>query len=89
MAKADCVGTVWFILNIIFYLINLTMTATRAIKHPKVFKQSFYDRAEGVWFPTSIIAMATLLIGTILLGIPFCGVSLPFALGDGADDSNG
>jgi hypothetical protein len=51
------------------------MSITRAIKYPKVFKQSFYDRAEGVWFPTSVIGMATLLIGTMLFGIPKCGVS--------------
>jgi hypothetical protein len=51
------------------------MTITRAIKYPKVFKQSFFDRAEGVWFPTSVIGMATLLIGTMLFGIPYCGVS--------------
>lgn len=51
------------------------MMLTRAIKYPKVFKQSFYDRAEGVWFPTSVIGMATLIIGTMLFGVPYCGVS--------------
>lgn len=68
-------GSIFFILNIIFYLINVTMTISRAVRHPKVFKQSFYDRSEAVWFPTSVIGMATLIIGTILFGIPRCGVS--------------
>jgi tellurite resistance protein TehA-like permease len=68
-------GTIFFILNIIFYLINVTMTISRAIRYPKVFKQSFYDRSEAVWFPTSVIGMATLIIGTMLFGIPRCGVS--------------
>jgi tellurite resistance protein TehA-like permease len=89
MAKADYQGSIWFILNIIFYLINVTMTITRAIKYPKVFKQSFFDRAEGVWFPTSVIGMATLLIGTMLFGIPYCGVSPSWSLRGGADVSNG
>ena len=89
MAEADYPGTIWFILNIIFYLINVTMSITRAIKYPKVFKQSFYDRAEGVWFPTSVIGMATLLIGTMLFGIPYCGVSPALALMDSADASDG
>jgi hypothetical protein len=53
------------------------MVLTRAIKYPKVFKQSFYDRSEAVWFPTSVIGMATLIIGTMLFGIPYCGVSFP------------
>jgi tellurite resistance protein TehA-like permease len=65
------------------------MTVTRAIKYPKVFKQSFYDRAEGVWFPTSVIGMATLLIGTMLFGIPYCGVSLSWSIRGGADGSDG
>jgi len=51
------------------------MMISRYIRHPKVFKQSFYDRSEAVWFPTSVIGMATLIIGTILFGIPRCGVS--------------
>jgi hypothetical protein len=65
------------------------MTITRAIKFPKVFKQSFFDRAEGVWFPTSVIGMATLLIGTMLFGIPYCGVSLSLAVMSIAYISNG
>jgi hypothetical protein len=65
------------------------MTVTRAIRYPKVFKQSFYDRAEGVWFPTSVIGMATLLIGTMLFGIPYCGVSLSWSMRGGADGSDG
>lgn len=69
------VGTIFFLLNVVFYLINLTMVLTRAIKYPRVFKQSFYDRSEAVWFPTSMLGMATIMIGTMLYGVPRCGVS--------------
>lgn len=51
------------------------MTISRAIRYPRVFKQSFYDRSEAVWFPTSMLGMATLIIGTMLFGVPRCGVS--------------
>lgn len=67
-------GTIFFLLNLVFYLINVTMMLTRAIRYPKVFKQSFYDRSEAVWFPTSMLGMATLMIATMLYGIPRCGV---------------
>jgi hypothetical protein len=50
------------------------MAASRAIRYPKVFKQSFYDRSEAVWFPTIMLGMATLIIGTMLYGVPYCGV---------------
>jgi hypothetical protein len=56
-------------------MINLTMVARRAINHPKVFKASFYDEGEGVWFPVAILGLATLIIGTIVFGIPYTGVS--------------
>lgn len=68
-------GTIFFLLNVTFYLINVTMMTTRAIRHPRVFTQSFYDRSEAVWFPTSMLGMATLMIGTMLYGVPRCGVS--------------
>ena len=69
------VGTIFFLLNAIFYIINVTMMLTRAIKYPRVFKQSFYDRSEAVWFPTAMLGMATIMIGTMLYGVPRCGVS--------------
>lgn len=70
------IGTVFFILNIVLYLINVAMMITRAIRYPRQFKQSFFDQAEGVWFPVVAVAMSTLLTATIIYGVPFCGVRI-------------
>lgn len=58
------------------YLINVAMMITRAIRYPRQFKQSFFDQAEGVWFPVVAVAMSTLLTATIIHGVPFGGVGI-------------
>ncbi|KAK4688387.1 hypothetical protein P7C73_g1722, partial [Tremellales sp. Uapishka_1] len=66
-------GCCFFFMNILWFIVNLIMVARRAINHPKIFKHSFYDQGEGVWFPVTVLAVATLIIGIINYGIPYCG----------------
>jgi hypothetical protein len=56
------------------------MTTIRAVRHPEVFKNSFYDQTEAPWIPTFNLSIATILIGMIDLGIPRTGVSAPLEL---------
>jgi len=61
---------------IVFWIINLTMTAQRAIFHPRVFRQSLYDQTEAPWVGVSLMTLAPILVVVIKLGIPNTGVSL-------------
>lgn len=55
------------------------MAFRRLHRWPRVFKNSFYDQKEAVWFPVTAVAMATLIIGTLLYGGPYTGPWLPLA----------
>jgi tellurite resistance protein TehA-like permease len=75
VSGTDQTGCVFFIANIVVYLVNIAMTFRRMYRWPRVFKNSFYDQKEAVWFPVPTIAMATLLVGTLIYGGPYTGVS--------------
>ncbi|WWC94621.1 hypothetical protein V866_001468 [Kwoniella sp. B9012] len=67
------IATVFFMLDILIFSICTTMTIIRAIKHPLVFRHSFFDQTEAPWLPTFNLTIATILIGMIELGIPKTG----------------
>ncbi|WVW85931.1 hypothetical protein I302_107969 [Kwoniella bestiolae CBS 10118] len=73
-------ATLFFFLDILDFIICTTMTVIRAIKHPLVFKHSFYDQTEAPWLPTFNLTIATILTGMINLGIPNTGDWLIVAL---------
>jgi hypothetical protein len=68
-------GCIFYIANIVIYLFNIAMTCRRIHRWPRIFKNSFYDQKEAVWFPVTGVAMATLIIGTLIYGGPYTGVS--------------
>jgi hypothetical protein len=50
------------------------MTALRAIRHPKVFHQSFYDQNEAPWVGVALMTAAPILVVSIQQGVPHTGV---------------
>ncbi|KAL7414218.1 voltage-dependent anion channel-domain-containing protein [Mrakia frigida] len=67
------IGSLFLILNIIIMAFNMSMSTLRLVRHPKAFRDSFYDEVEGIWFPVLPIAWSSILIGIIIYGIPYCG----------------
>ena len=61
------------------------MTATRAAKFPSIFKQSFFDHNEAVWFPVTGLTWATFILMNVLYGVPYTGVC-PLPSGAGRAD---
>lgn len=58
-------------LNIVFYLLNLAGTALKAILHPRAFRKSFVVPGQALFFPTSILAIVTILNGLITYVVPY------------------
>ncbi|ORX36964.1 voltage-dependent anion channel [Kockovaella imperatae] len=67
------IGTVFFIIDIVVFIVNVVMLSLRAIHFPHLFALSFKSHSEGVWTPVSAVALSTLLTNTMLYGIPYCG----------------
>lgn len=68
-------GCIYYFINLVLLLINVTMTAIRAARHREVFKQSFFDHNEAIWFPVTGLTWATFILMTVLYGVPYVGVS--------------
>lgn len=71
----DTAGCIYYFINLLLLIINVTMTAMRAARHREVFKQSFFDHNEAIWFPVTGLTWATFIIMTLLYGVPYVGVS--------------
>jgi tellurite resistance protein TehA-like permease len=66
-------GTIFFVLNLVIYIVNCTVTALRAYLHWPAFQKSFSNPAEALFAPTALLGGATLFVGTISYGVPYTG----------------
>jgi tellurite resistance protein TehA-like permease len=55
-------GTVFFMIDLVIFLINVAGVTSRAIYHSRVFKNSFYDHEDGIYVPCFALAFATLFV---------------------------
>ena len=76
-AKRGLTGAIFFVIDLVVFFLNVVMITLRVIRYPSVFAQTFLDQKEGVWFPMSGLAVATILINILLYGVPYCGVRFP------------
>jgi len=69
-------GTIFFLLNLVIYAVNLAMVTSRIYLYPRVVIQSFYDESEAIWFPVLLLGFSTIILGIVIYGIPKCGVGV-------------
>jgi tellurite resistance protein TehA-like permease len=55
-------GTIFFMIDLVIFLINVAGVSSRAIYHTRVFKNSFYDHDDGIYVPCFALAFATLFV---------------------------
>jgi tellurite resistance protein TehA-like permease len=55
-------GTIFFMIDLVIFLINVAGVTSRAIYHTRVFKNSFFDHEDGIYVPCSALAFATLFV---------------------------
>ncbi|KAF1959870.1 C4-dicarboxylate transporter/malic acid transport protein, partial [Byssothecium circinans] len=63
------IGCVFFILNIVLFLFNLTMISLRFYFFPKTFKASFLHPTESLFIPAAVISFGTILINISQYGV--------------------
>ncbi|KZV91647.1 hypothetical protein EXIGLDRAFT_675822 [Exidia glandulosa HHB12029] len=76
----EALGSVFLGVNIVFYILNLIGMALKAYLHPRAFRKSFTVPGQALFFPTSILAVNTILVGIIHYAVPYTGAGLVDAL---------
>jgi len=62
-------GCIFFILNIILFLFNITMISLRFYWFPRTFKASFLHPTESLFIPAAVISFGTILINISQYGV--------------------
>ena len=66
----ETIGIIFFLLNIVLFIINAVMISLRFYYHPETFKASFLHPTERLFIPAAVVSF-----GTILLNISQYGPS--------------
>ncbi|EJD40724.1 C4-dicarboxylate transporter/malic acid transport protein [Auricularia subglabra TFB-10046 SS5] len=69
----EALGSTFLGLNIIFYMLNLAGTGLKMMLHPRAFAMSFVVPGQALFFPTSILALAGILVGLVDFVLPHAG----------------
>jgi tellurite resistance protein TehA-like permease len=74
------IGTIFFILQLLLFLLfNIAMTL-RALWFPQRFLASLHHPVEGLFFGSYWVSVSLILTATQNYGVPKCGPWLPIAL---------
>ena len=72
----DVIGTIFCLLNIVFFIINVGCISLRFYLFPETFKASFLHPSESLFFPASIVSFGTILINISQYGLGHTGTWL-------------
>ena len=75
----EAIGVIFFLLNIVLFIVNTAMISLRFHCHPETFKASFLHPTERLFIPAAVVSF-----GTILLNISQYG---PDHTGDWLNDA--
>ncbi|KAI5463649.1 voltage-dependent anion channel [Mariannaea sp. PMI_226] len=76
----DVIGKIFFLLTIVLFLGLVAGMTFRFISSPPALKASLMHPTEGLFFPCSLLSVATILSNSAIYGVPACGPWLPVAL---------
>ena len=66
-------GCIFFILNMVLFIFNVTMISLRFYYYPRTFKASFLHPTESLFIPAAVISFGTILINISQYGVDFTG----------------
>jgi Voltage-dependent anion channel len=69
----DAIGTIFFLLNLVFYLVIWTMIGLRFFFFPATFKNSFTHPTESLFAPATAVSFGTILINIVQYGMSEVG----------------
>jgi C4-dicarboxylate transporter/malic acid transport protein len=73
----ETLGTIVFILNLVFFLVLVAALATRFVLFPKAFLGSLRHVTESLFVPTFWLSFATIISNTARYGVPSTGAWMP------------
>ncbi|KAI9828943.1 MAG: hypothetical protein M1819_006442 [Sarea resinae] len=66
-------GCIFFLLNIVLYIINVSMISMRFIFFPRTLRASFIHPTESLFIPASVVSLGTILLNISQYGLPRVG----------------
>ncbi|THH29203.1 hypothetical protein EUX98_g4985 [Antrodiella citrinella] len=70
------IQTIFFFLNIVLFLLNVTTLALQFILYPRQARRLVTDPGKGIFVPLMVLSFATIIIGTVNYTLPGGGVNL-------------
>lgn len=67
------IGCIFFILNLVLFLFNITMISLRFYYYPRTFRASFLHPTESLFIPAAVISFGTILINISQYGVDYTG----------------
>ncbi|KAL8635618.1 MAG: hypothetical protein Q9228_006906, partial [Teloschistes exilis] len=74
------IGAVFFILNIVLFVINVTMISLRFYTFPETLRASYMHPSERLFIPAAVVSFGTILINISQYGLPKAGPWLSRAM---------
>ncbi|KAF7509234.1 hypothetical protein GJ744_008294 [Endocarpon pusillum] len=69
----EVIGTIFFLLNLVFYIAIWIMIGLRFYFHPRTFKSSFTHPTESLFAPATVVSFGTILINIVQYGLDDAG----------------
>lgn len=69
----DTIGTIFFLFNLIAYIVIWSLICMRFYLYPCTFKASFTHPTESLFVPASVVSFGTILINIVQYGLTNVG----------------
>lgn len=67
------IGVIFFLFNLLLFLINVFMISLRFYTFPETFRASYMHPSERLFLPASVVSFGTVLINISQYGLPEAG----------------
>lgn len=65
----DTIGTIFFLFNLLLFVINVICISLRFYWYPETFKASFFHPTESLFVPAAVVSFGTILLNISQYGL--------------------
>lgn len=58
----EAIGIIFFLLNLVLFILNIALISLRFYCHPETFRASFMHPTERLFVPSAVVSFGTILI---------------------------
>ncbi len=69
----ETIGVIFFLFNVLLFLLNIVMITLRFHYHPETLRASFLHPTERLFVPSAVVSFGTILINISQYGVPNSG----------------